>query len=166
MSDVKLRPGKKPGKPYADLSSRPGFLVRQMHQIHLGLFLNECHDYEITPIQFAILTLLYSGDAVDQITLSNSVGVDRSSGADVIRRLHRRGLLELATSRQDRRAKLVHITDEGKALVRRVQPHMERAQERFIGPLTPAEQTQFIKLVEKIIRANDKASRAPAPTGF
>jgi hypothetical protein len=75
LSNEKLRPGKKPGKPYADLWSRPGFLVRQMHQIHLGLFLNECRDYEITPVQFAVLTVLYSGEAVDQITLSNSVGI-------------------------------------------------------------------------------------------
>jgi MarR family transcriptional regulator, lower aerobic nicotinate degradation pathway regulator len=166
LSNVKLRPGKKPGKPYADLWSRPGFLVRQMHQIHLGLFLNECRDYEITPVQFGVLTVLYSGEAVDQITLSSSVGIDRSSGSDVIRRLYRRGFVALTTSRQDRRAKLVHITDEGKALVRRVQPHIETAQERFIAPLTPAEQAQFIKLVEKIIRANNEASRAPIPLGF
>jgi MarR family transcriptional regulator, lower aerobic nicotinate degradation pathway regulator len=137
-----------------------------MHQIHVGLFLEECRDYEITPIQFAILTVLYSGNALDQITLSNSVGIDRTSGADVIRRLYRRGLVERVPSREDRRAKLVHITDEGKALVRRMQPHMERAQERFISPLTAAEQTLFIDLIEKVVRANNDASRAPTPLGF
>ena len=137
-----------------------------MHQIHVGLFLEECRDYEITPIQFAILTVLYSGNGLDQITLSNSVGIDRTSGADVIRRLYRRGLVERVPSREDRRAKLVHITDEGKALVRRMQPHMERAQERFINPLTAAEQTLFIDLVEKVVRANNEASRAPTPLGF
>jgi len=166
LQQKKTRPGKNPGKPYADLWSHPGFLVRRMHQIHLGLFLEECRDCEITPIQFAILTVLYSGDAVDQITLSSSVGIDRTSGADVIRRLHRRNLLERVPSRQDRRAKLVHITDEGRTFVRRVQPRMEQAQERFIGPLTPAEQAQFIKLAEKIIRANNEASRAPTPLSF
>jgi MarR family transcriptional regulator, lower aerobic nicotinate degradation pathway regulator len=163
---VKVRAGKKPGRPYADLWSRPGFLVRRMHQIHVGLFLEECRDYEITPIQFAILTVLYSGNALDQITLSNSVGVDRTSGADVIRRLYRRGLVERVPSREDRRAMLVHITDEGKAFVRRMQPHMERAQERFISPLTAAEQTLFIGLIEKVVRANNDASRAPTPLGF
>jgi hypothetical protein len=43
---------------------------------------------------------------------------------------------------------------------------MERAQERFINPLTAAEQTLFIDLVEKVVRANNEASRAPTPLGF
>lgn len=166
LAEAKVRPGKKPGRPYADLWSRPGFLVRRMHQIHIGLFAEECRNYDITPIQFALLTVLYSGNALDQVTLSNSVGIDRTSGADVIRRLSRRGLVERVPSKQDRRAKLVHITDEGKALVRKMQPHMERAQERFIGPLTPTEQAKFIELIEKVIRANNDASRAPTPLGL
>lgn len=164
--DTAPQSGKDVGRPYADLWSRPGFLVRRLHQIHLGLFLDECKDYDITPVQFAILTVLYSGNALDQITLSNSVGIDRTSGADVIRRLHRRGLVERVASRKDRRAKLVHITDEGKALVRKMQPHMERAQERFIACLDAAEQAKFIELLEKAIHANNDASRAPPPLGF
>ena len=164
--EQKTRLGKEPGRPYADLWSRPGFLVRRMHQIHIGLFADECRDYDITPIQFAILTVLYSGTALDQITLSNSVGIDRTSGADVIRRLYGRGLVERVPSEEDRRAKLVHITDEGKALVRKMQPNMERAQERFLSPLSAAEQSTFIAIVEKIIRANNDASRAPTPLGL
>ncbi len=166
QGEARGRLGKEPGRPYADLWSRPGFLVRRMHQIHIGLFSEECRDYEITPIQFAILTVLYSGTAVDQITLSNSVGVDRTSGADVIRRLFRRGLVKRVPSKEDRRAKLVHITDEGKALVRKMQPQMERAQARFLSPLSSAEQAKFMDMIEKIIRANNDASRAPTPLGL
>jgi hypothetical protein len=49
LVQVKTRPGKEPGRPYADLWSRPGYLVRRMHQIHVGLFWEECHRYDITP---------------------------------------------------------------------------------------------------------------------
>jgi MarR family transcriptional regulator, lower aerobic nicotinate degradation pathway regulator len=166
LGEAKIRPGKQPGRPYADLWSRPGFLVRRLHQIHIGLFSEECSDYDITPVQFAILTVLHSGNALDQVTLSNSVGIDRTSGADVIRRLYKRGLVERMPSSEDRRAMLVRITNEGKALVRKMQPNMERAQERFISPLTPAEQTLFIELIGKLIRANNDASRAPSPLGL
>lgn len=164
--ETKNRPGKEPGRPYADLWARPGFLVRRMHQIHIGLFADECGEHDITPVQFAILTVLYSGKALDQVTLSNSVGIDRVSGADVIRRLYRRGLVESVHSKQDRRAKLVHITSNGKAFVRKMQPNMERAQERFLSPLTAAQKENFIDLIEKIIRANNDASRAPTPLGM
>jgi DNA-binding MarR family transcriptional regulator len=137
-----------------------------MHQIHVGLFAEECRDFDITPIQFAILTVLYSGRALDQITLSTAVGIDRTSGADIIKRLYRRGLVERISSTEDRRAKLVHITGEGQALVRRMQPHMERAQERLISPLSPAEQGMFNELIGKIIQANNDASRAPIAIDF
>jgi DNA-binding MarR family transcriptional regulator len=137
-----------------------------MHQIHVGLFAEECKNFDITPIQFAILTVLYSGRALDQITLSTAVGIDRTSGADVIKRLYRRGLVERIPSTEDRRAKLVHITGDGQALVRRMQPHMERAQERLISPLSPAEQAMFNEMIGKIIQANNDASRAPIAIDF
>jgi DNA-binding MarR family transcriptional regulator len=137
-----------------------------MHQIHVGLFVEECRDFDITPIQFAILTVLYGGRALDQITLSTAVGIDRTSGADIIKRLYRRGLVERVASTEDRRARLVHITGEGQALVRRMQPHMERAQERLISPLSPAEHAMFNELMGKIIQANNDASRAPIAIDF
>ena len=165
-AETKTRSGKEPGRPYADLWGRPGFLVRRMHQIHVGLFAEECKNFDITPIQFAILTVLYGGRALDQITLSTAVGIDRTSGADVIKRLVRRGLVERIPSTEDRRAKLVHITGDGQALVRRMQPRMERAQERLISPLSPAERAMFNELIGKIIQANNDASRAPIAIDF
>ncbi|MGI9334305.1 MAG: MarR family winged helix-turn-helix transcriptional regulator [Gammaproteobacteria bacterium] len=147
--------------PYADMWARPGFLIRRLHQIHVGLFAEECCNFDITPIQFGFLTVLDEEAALDQITLSAAVGVDRTSGADVIRRLQRRDLLTRVQSRLDRRAKLVQITDQGSALVKKMYPCMVRAQERFVEPLTAAEQVLFNDLLQKVIYANDSASRAP-----
>ncbi|MBZ0215182.1 MAG: MarR family transcriptional regulator [Fimbriimonadaceae bacterium] len=162
----KIKRGKRPGPPYSDLWSRPGYLVRRLHQIHVGLFTEECKSFDITAIQYGLLTVLYSGNALDQVTLATEVGIDRTSGADVMRRLERRGLLVRIPSEEDRRAKLVQITDEGKALVRKMQSSMERAQERLIEPLTAKEQEEFNRLLQKIIAANNSASRAPMSQAF
>jgi len=134
-----------------------------LHQIHIGLFAEECQQFDITPVQYGLLTVLYSGNALDQVTLATEVGIDRTSGADVMRRLERRGLLVRVQSKEDRRAKLVQITDEGKALVRAMQPSMERAQQRLLAPLKAAEQESFVKLMQQLILANNSASRAPMP---
>ena len=159
MVETKVR--KTPGRSYSDLWSRPGFLVRRLHQIHVGLFLEECRGFEMTPVQFALLTVLASGQAMDQVTLSNAVGIDRTSGADVIRRLTRRGLLARKESPGDRRAKLVEITDAGRAFVEQMQPQMERAQERFLEPLSEDERAAFLAMMKRMISANNDASRAP-----
>ncbi len=150
-----------PGGRFADMWARPGFLVRRLHQIQVGLFAEECGKFDITPVQFGFLTVLYEEGELDQISLSAAVGVDRTSGADVIKRLARRELLTRMPSTVDRRAKVVRITPAGHELVEQIFPCMVRSQERFIAPLSAAEQAQLNALLTRLIEANDSASRAP-----
>ena len=124
----------------------------------------ECGGADLTPVQSAILTVLQGGEGMDQLTLSTSVGIDRTSGADVIRRLERRGLLTRISSEQDRRAKIVKITVEGRTFLKRVRPRMARAQDRLIAPLDDEEREEFFRLINKLVDANNKASRAPMGT--
>ena len=76
------------------LTDRPGHLIRRLHQIHVAMFLEECSAYNLTPIQFGVLTVLDDGKARDQVTIATMIGVDRNTAADVIRRLEKRELLE------------------------------------------------------------------------
>jgi len=152
---------KKKEKEYVDLWTRPGYLIRRLHQIHVGLFAEECAGEDITPVQFAVLTVLYDGSEMDQFSLSASVGIDRSSGAEVFRRLERRGLLVRTPSDVDGRAKIIKITNQGRKFVDRVRPLMARTQDRFVSPLTDTELKTFYKLIAKLIDANNASSRAP-----
>lgn len=158
---VRNRLGETLSRGYRELWSRPGYLVRRLHQIHIGLFTEECGTEDITPVQFGMLSALESGEEIDQLTLSTAVGVDRVSGADVIRRLERRGLLERNLSEQDKRAKLIKITDSGRAYANRIRPMMARSQNKLIEPLTSEEHEEFMRLIKKLVDANNKASRAP-----
>ncbi|NMM43405.1 MarR family transcriptional regulator [Rhodospirillaceae bacterium KN72] len=150
------------GQPkYNNLWGRPGYLIRRLHQIHVGLFAEECNSKEFTAVQYAVLSVLYNGDQFDQHTLSKAVGIDRTSGADVFKRLVRRGLVSREPSEQDRRAKVVRITEEGRELVRGMRPAMERAQEKLLAPLSEDEQGQFMDFIRRLVEANNDASRAP-----
>lgn len=146
---------------YNELWTRPGYVVRRLHQIHVGLFAEECAKEDITPVQFGVLTVLQDGTELDQLTLSTAVGIDRTSGADVFRRLERRGLLTRRPSAVDGRAKLIKITEQGHEFVTRVRPIMARAQDRFMSPLSEEESKEFYRLMNKLVDANDGASRAP-----
>ncbi len=144
---------------YTNLWDRPGFFIRRLHQIHVAMFLQECDEFDITPVQFGIICVLYDGVVLDQRTLAAKIGVDRNTTADVVRRLSRRGLVNHTKNENDRRAKLAQITEEGKRIVEQVYPHMRRAQERFVEPLTPEETDQFNCLIEKLLLANNDAGR-------
>jgi|TARA_Y100000815_G_scaffold247609_1_gene248143 DNA-binding MarR family transcriptional regulator len=146
---------------YDDLWGRPGYLVRRLHQIHIGLFAEACDGLDLTAVQYAMLSVLYGGEEFDQLSLSKAVGIDRTSGADVIKRLVRRGLATREPSVADRRARVVCITESGRAFVRQVRPMMEAAQDNFVAPLSPDERDTFMQLLRKLIEANNNASRAP-----
>ncbi|WP_171060769.1 MarR family winged helix-turn-helix transcriptional regulator [Poseidonocella sp. HB161398] len=146
---------------YDDLWGRPGYLVRRLHQIHMGLFAEACDGLDLTAVQYAVLSVLYSGEAFDQLSLSKAVGIDRTSGADVIKRLVRRGLATREPSIEDRRARVVRITEAGRTFVRDVRPQMEAAQDKLVSPLSEEEHDIFMQLLRKMIEANNGHSRAP-----
>lgn len=146
---------------FNDLPDRPGHIIRRLHQIHVALFLEECSEFNLTPVQFGVLNVLAMGDALDQGTIAKMIGVDRNTAAEVIRRLEKRKLLERPSNQNDRRTKVAKITPDGKQLVNQVRPRMVNAQERLIAPLTDQEYWQFMQLSKKMIEANDHNSRAP-----
>lgn len=146
---------------FTSLWGRPGYLVRRLHQIHVAMFLEECNEFNVTPVQFAVLTVLFNSDTMDQVSIANQIGVDRNTVADVIRRLEKRGVLERPASVADKRAKLARITDKGRAFVEAVQPAMIRAQRRLVKPLNDEEHEVLMTLLGKLIQENNESSRAP-----
>lgn len=144
-----------------DLWERPGFLVRRLHQIQVAMFLDECEAFNITPVQFGVLTTLYDREALDQSSIAAELGVDRVTVADVIRRLERRELLTRSPSAKDKRTRLACITPAGRRLVDSVHPAMVKAQHRFVDPLTPQERQRLMELMRKLVEANGDYSRAP-----
>ena len=73
---------------------------------------------------------------MDQRSLSRNIGFDTSTIGGVIDRLEKRGLMQRNASEDDRRVRLLTLTDEGEALLREVQPAMMRAQVRMLAPLS------------------------------
>ena len=145
----------------AALWSRPGFLVRRLHQIHAAMFAEECGAFNITPIQYGLLTILLEQPGLDQISLGSELGIDRTNVADVLVRLEDRGLVRRQVSRADRRMKLASLTDAGETLTRQMESHMKRAQERLTAPLGENDRAQFLELLGRLVDANNEWSRAP-----
>lgn len=150
--------------PYTDLWSRPGFLIRRLHQLHVAVFLEECGEFDVTPVQYAVLSVLYRGAALDQVSVAAEVGIDRNNAADVLRRLERRGFVERIPSAKDRRAMLNAITDDGLRFVEDAHGAMERAQDRFTGSLGKRERERLMDLLQKVMLDNNDSGRARLKT--
>src|SRR5205814_8341576 len=88
---------KKPAKIGIDpwpLGQRPGFLVRRLHQIHVALFQERCAAFEITPLQYSLLSALAVRGTADQTTLAGDVALDRTTTTGALKRLQTRGFIQ------------------------------------------------------------------------
>ncbi len=143
------------------LYTRPGFLIRRLHQIHSGLFLEETSEFNITPVQYSLLSALLEQGELDQISLAMEIGLERTSVAEVLPRLETRGLIERRQSPLDGRVKLVRIARKGRALVQRMQEAVARAHDRTIEALTPAERQFFMLMMVRLVESSDVPGVAP-----
>ncbi|KZD12053.1 MarR family winged helix-turn-helix transcriptional regulator [Oceanibaculum pacificum] len=137
------------------LQGRPGFLIRRLHQIHTALFTQEIGEEKITPIMYSVLSALSQTGPVDQTTLARAVAIDKTNMADILERLRKRGLIRRRVAPKDRRVRLTVLTDEGRALLDRVDAKAERAHLRTVEDLPPGEQAQLVALMMRIIDAKD-----------
>lgn len=142
------------------LWSRPGFLVRRLNQINYALFMEECAPFDITPIQYGMLTVLSMNPGLDQAALGAELGIDRTTVTGVLARLTRRGLVARHPSPRDRRKRLAALTAEGERLTDRMKAAMQRSQERLIEALTPDERRAFMDYLVRLVEANNDVGRA------
>lgn len=142
------------------LWTRPGFLIRRLHQIHGALFAEECKRFNITPVQYGLLTALAVRGTLDQVSLAEELGIDRTNVAEVLTRLEKRGLVKRESNPADRRAKLATLTHQGSALTQKMFDSMQRAQERFLAPLGAKERDAFMTTLVRLIEANNEYGRA------
>ena len=102
---------------FGHVSAMPGHLLRRCQQIAVSIFLRECRDHDLTPLQFAVLSALIDSPPIDHVRLAGIAALDRTTIGVVARKLEARGLITRRTSDSDRRSKLIAITRAGRALI-------------------------------------------------
>jgi DNA-binding MarR family transcriptional regulator len=143
-----------------DLASRPGFLIRRLHQIHLAMFAEECAALGITPVQFSILSVAAAQPGLEQARLGYEVGVDRTTLANVVARLESRAMLTRTQGQADRRLKHVTLTKAGFDMLARMAEPARRAHARTIAALPEPEREMFLRALATLVDAGNTYGRA------
>jgi MarR family transcriptional regulator, lower aerobic nicotinate degradation pathway regulator len=145
-----------------DIDQQPGYAIRRLHQISVGIFLQETGELGVTPVQYAALQVVGNQPGIDQRTLARGIALDTSTTGGVIDRLEARGWLERRPSPQDRRARLLVLTPAGEQGLADTLPAMLRAQEQILAPLTERQRVEFMRLLKILVTQNNDLSRAPS----
>lgn len=147
-----------------DVYDQPGHLLRRAHQIAVSMFYTTI-GYDVTPIQYAVLRILQDHPGIDQVTLARYCALDTSTAADLAVRLEERGLVKRMMPMKSRRFRLLHLTSEGAALLKKLVPSVYMMNRRLVQPLNKDEQKIFLRLLKKFVHLNNLKSRAPLDRG-
>ena len=144
-----------------DLYARPGFLLRRAHQIAVGIFVEECAAYKLTPPQHSTLIVIGHCPGIDQATLARAIGFDRATIGLVVEGLEARHLLRRQNSPVDKRRKTLVLTPQGRALMRRAATAIERTSERLLEPLNASDRQMFVGFLLQLAGELNVSSRSP-----
>jgi DNA-binding MarR family transcriptional regulator len=149
-------------EPAWPLDQRPGFLIRRLHQIHVALFQERCAAFEITPLQYSLLSALAVRGTADQTTLAADVALDRTTTTGALKRLQLRNFVERSIDQRDRRAQLCRLTKAGANLLRQMESSARAAHRETVADLRKADQKRFIAMMQQIVAARSRREEATA----
>ncbi len=154
-------PSKPPDITMDAVYTKPGYLFRRMQQIAVSIFVEECKEFDLTPVQYAALVAIRTHPGIDATRLSAVIAFDRSTLGSVIERLESKGHIERAPSAEDKRVKLLHLTKAGAGLLRAIMPAVDRAQARMLAPLKATDRKTLMALMSQLVDLNNEVSRVP-----
>ncbi|HWD28729.1 MAG TPA: MarR family winged helix-turn-helix transcriptional regulator [Rhizomicrobium sp.] len=135
------------------LSDSPSHLLKRCSQFFGDLYAHEAGSGELTKQQFTLLAALEHNDGVSQTALVEITGIDRSTLAEMVRRMLEKGLLSRERTEEDQRANAVAISASGRKALRAARTASERAEKALLDPLPPTERQKFVKLLGLVASA-------------
>jgi MarR family 2-MHQ and catechol resistance regulon transcriptional repressor len=104
---------------------------------------------------FAVLEVLLHKGPVPINTLGKKVLLTSGSMTAAVDRLERRGLVERKNDANDRRTRIVHLTEPGRTLIRKLFAEHERDMEKPVSCLTRDEMGSLMEFLRRLGREAD-----------
>lgn len=146
-----------------DINDMPGYLIRRLHQISVAIFTARTAEagFDLTPVQYGALATVNRYPGIDQVTLAGCIAYDKATIGGVVDRLIQKGYLKRDVSPSDRRARVLELTDEGRAVLEAATPIVAEVQDQSLSGLSEDEARTLLDLLKKATDAGNSLSRAP-----
>jgi DNA-binding MarR family transcriptional regulator len=119
---------------------------------------------DITPRQLVVLVAVSEGEGINQTQLVERTGIDRSTIAEMVMRMVKKGLLHRRRSREDSRAKVLRLTDEGQQLLAVVGPIAMRVDQLLLAALPNSRRAPFLQALQQVVSEMEALPRTPRPS--
>ncbi len=108
---------------------------------------------DLTRRQYAVLVSISKNEGLSQTNLVDMTGIDRSTLADIVRRMLKKGLVQRRRTKEDARAYSVRLTDDGRNVLRSAEPMAKRVDQRILEALPDDQRKRFLADLNMIVEA-------------
>ena len=144
-------PSREPAGAKALESSSVSHLIHRAEQCSTDIFSATAPNGLLTPRQFAILDAIKDNPGISQTGLVTQTGIDRSTLADIVRRLLDRDLVQRERTEKDARAYAVKLTRKGVNTLKKMQPHAETVDKEILAALPREHRGLFVDLLTQMV---------------
>lgn len=161
-AEAQKRPAKKAARPAASaagafkLSESPSHLLRRAEQFAAEMFAQSELRDGVTLRQSVLLAAIAESEGASQSDLVRMTGVDRSTLAEMMARMERRGLIARAAARDDGRAKSVRLTAQGRRRLDSALPAMRHVDKALLAAVPAANRATFRALLVSLAETADQ----------
>jgi DNA-binding MarR family transcriptional regulator len=141
------------------LSASPSHLLRRAEQYAAEIFLRAGTD-GVTLRQTVLLAAIAEAEGASQSDLVTATGIDRSTLAEMMARMEKKGLIARTASAADGRAKSVKLTRDGRARLEAALPAMRAVDAALLEALARNKRASFTAALGALADAADDAHRA------
>lgn len=135
-----------------DIQDSCGTLLKQIHDALEKQANNSLRADGLTMAQVGILLMLDRAEhrQMPLKELEKALHVAQSTAAGIVSRLEQKGLVESFGDAEDRRVKVVRLSEAGAGCCRTADARMAEAERQLLSSLTEAERDIFILLLRKV----------------
>ncbi|GJJ18636.1 MarR family winged helix-turn-helix transcriptional regulator [Mycolicibacterium mageritense] len=101
---------------------------------------------------YVVLLALDRSSMRTQAALADSIGADKTRIIRTLDELQRQGFIEREPDPDDRRVRLLAITEAGRAVKDAAQREIQRGEERWLGQLTAEDRAVFLRVLRQLTR--------------
>ncbi|WP_135453093.1 MarR family transcriptional regulator [Mycobacterium sp. DL99] len=101
---------------------------------------------------YVVLLALDRSSVRTQAALADAIGADKTRIIRTLDDLQQQGFIEREADPDDRRVRLLAITEAGRAIKDAVQREIQRGEEHWLGELTADDRKVFLRVLQQLTR--------------
>ena len=99
---------------------------------------------------YSVLVALDRSAIRTQAALAEAIGADKTRIIAILDELQDKGLIERVADPEDRRARLLAITKDGRRVKEATQAAIQRGEERWLGTLSADDRATFLRVLQEL----------------